>query len=458
VSFIFAIAPVKSYTEGIVGQPESFFPSQAVSQNDTTISQLIYRGLFKYDIYGTLVPDLADSWSISSDGLVYTITLKENQRWSDGSPIVADDLIYTAFKSRYLQDVGTDKVDDLTVRYILPNKFSPFISLLTKGVMKDGSEEEYNPLSPVSSGPFRVVRVSKSGKVVKEVMLYSETANPEIKKISFRYYSSEDELELSARLGEIDAFMSSQEHQLENFDNKKFPLQGIYFALFLNLDNEGLSELEFREDLRATLNINELIYDRGINVEGPISRSIYTDPDIDYDKYNKGLRDDLDGKELVITIPDLKNHKQMAERIKGIWEDKLKVNVKIQKRDPTTFIEDVINKRDYQILLYGQAVGRDPDRYINWHSTQKEFPGLNLSNFDQVRADRALEEGRNAIDTDQRLIHYNEFQKVIDEYVPAIFLYHPYANFYVSKHITGVGEKYTFTAADRFLDFMGWKK
>ncbi|MFA6946670.1 MAG: ABC transporter substrate-binding protein, partial [Pedobacter sp.] len=125
-----SVAPANKYVEGVVGQPASFLPSQAQTQNDKTISSLIYRGLFKYDIYGALVPDLAETWDISEDGLVYTIKIKDNQKWTDGRKINADDLIYTAFKIADLQGVATDRVDDLTVRYTLPNKFSPFLSLM----------------------------------------------------------------------------------------------------------------------------------------------------------------------------------------------------------------------------------------------------------------------------------------------------------------------------------------
>ena len=109
-------------------------------------------------------------------------------------------------------------------------------------------------------------------------------------------------------------------------------------------------------------------------------------------------------------------------------------------------------------MFYGQEVGHDPDRYVNWHSTQIDAPGLNITGFKQVRADRALEEGRNEIDVNRRFTHYAEFQKSIIENMPVIFLYHPFNNYYVSKNIGGLGEKYTFGLNDRFLDFSNWKR
>ena len=147
----------------------------------------------------------------------------------------------------------------------------------------------------------------------------------------------------------------------------------------------------------------------------------------------------------------------MAKQIASVWREKLDIEVKVEPIATNDIVPRIIEPRDFEVLLFGQEVGRDPDRYVLWHSAQKNPPGLNFSGFDQVRADRALEEGRNELDNEKRIIHYNEFQKVVVDQVPAVFLYHPFTNFYVSKYIEGVGEKYTFTYADRFLDFENWK-
>lgn len=460
-SFVLSVLPIPQYVEGVTGQPETFLPTQATNQTDKTISRLLYRGLFKYDIFGNLVPDLAESWTTSSDGLVYTIQIEKDATWSDGTPVTSDDIIYTAFNSSDLQYVGTDKVDDYTVRFILPNKFSPFLSLLTSGIIRDQSLENYAPLNAPTNGDFRILAIRKNGPLTKEIVLYSDAEEKNIHKLIFRYYSNEDELVTAAQLGEIDGFMSTNEvTELENFVNNKFPQQGVYFAIFFNLEaanNEQYIEPEVRQKLEKVLNKEQVIFDKGISVEGPISKSLFTDRSLEYNVYDPTIGEDLD-LDLTLSIPDLKAHRDIAERIKSLWKEKLGVDLKIQAHDPVTFAEEIVLPRNYQLLLYGQEVGRDPDRYVNWHSTQKESPGLNLAGFEQVRADRALEEGRNAIDNDERLIHYHEFQKVITEQVPAIFLYHPYKNYYVSKHVQGIGQKYTFTVADRFLDFPNWRK
>ena len=454
-AFILAISPSTNYVEGVIGQPRSFLPHQTQTQTDKTISSLIYRGLFKYDIYGSLIPDLADSWTISEDGIVYTIKMKEEQTWTDGTPITSDDLIYTSFKSTELVGVATDKVDDLTVRYTLPNKFSPFLSLLTNGVIKINSEEEQNPLKPVSNGTFRILSVEESGPIFKQIILLNLDQSQDIRKLIFKYYPNEEEVITAAKLGEIDGFIASKDYIFENFEEKNFPLQSVYYSLYFNLRNEKLKDTEFRKKLRRALHVQEIAYDKGITTIGPISRNAFTDKKTGGDYYDKDYKENLI-TQLTITVPDVKSLVEVAQRVKTFWEEKLNMDVKIKTVEPDKFENEIIENRDFEVLLYGQEIGRDPDRYVNWHSTQKDPPGLNLPGFEQVRADRALEEGRNEIDSDKRLTHYSEFQKVIDEQAPAIFLYHPFIKYYVNKYVNGIGDKYTFTAADRFLDFGVW--
>jgi peptide/nickel transport system substrate-binding protein len=453
-----SVMPTTSYVEGVVGQPRSFLPGHTITHNDKTISALIYRGLFDYDIYGTLIPDLAETWEISEDGMIYTIKLKADQYWIDGSKVTSDDLIYTAFNNPDLSDVATDRVDDLTVRYYLPNKFSPFLSLLTVKVMKANSLERANPLMPVTNGKFRVIRIEKSGPVIQQVTLWNNHEEEDIKKIVFRYYANEPEVATAARLGEVDGFIANSDTEIENFSEYKFPLQGVYYALYFNLRNDKFSNPDVRNRFEKVLPVKDLIFQEGILVQGPISRSSFTDKELEFEGYDEAFAGNNTGLSFTITVPDIKQHVEMARKIKEFWQKKLDVSVEIVRVDPDKFTEEVITPRNYEVLFYGQEIGRDPDRYVNWHSTQSDDPGLNLSGFTHVRSDRALEEGRNEVDSQKRIVHYAEFQKVINEQTPAIFLYHPYTKYYVKKNIKGIGQKYTFTYSDRFLDFSNWSK
>jgi len=458
LSLIYLLVPSKTFVEGVVGQPGSFLPSKAVSDVDKTVSRLLYRGLFKYDNFGALVPDLAETWITSDEGLVYTITIKDNQYWSDGSKINSNDLLYTAYKSSNLSGIATDKIDDLTVKYTLPNKFSPFLSVMTLGVMKNGSEENYRGLYTPSSGPFRVASIKKKGDLVKRVVLL-DNKSKNIKQIAFRFYPNSSELTTAYRIGEIHAFLLSENADYVKSKNTvlyQYPIQSVYYALFFNLRNQTFKDIELRNKLSKTLNVPEIISGYGIPVEGPISRSDYTSEKYKTSNYDKLAAYDLANMPIVVDAVTTPALMDIAKKIQTDWKDKLNANVILQKYTPEEIREKIIDTRMFDILLFGQEVGRDPDRYVNWHSTQSQAPGLNLSGFDNVRADRALEEGRKELDADVRHIHYDEFQRIVYEQTPAIFLHHPYMNYYVSSKVKGMGDKYTFTTSDRFLDFNNW--
>jgi peptide/nickel transport system substrate-binding protein len=457
-TFILSTLPTSSVVEGVVGQPQSFFPTEAQSQTDKTISHLIYRGLFYYDSEGALQGDLAAEWNSSEDNLSYTIKIEEGQKWSNGVEITSDDLIYTAFKLPELTGVATDKIDRYTVRYTLPNAFSPFLSLLTAGVMPVDAEEQQNPLRPISSADFRVISIKRDGPAVRKVVLYNTNPKASIKKLVFRYYSGDRDLLTAAALGDVDTFATSEIVDLDRFKAKKIPLKGVYYSLFFNLRDEKLQDATLRERLASVLDVEELVDNQGTPVEGPLSGNPFLDDSLDFDLYQESTASEFLDTSLEIVVPDTRKQRELAEKVEQSWEEGLGLDVNVLALNPDDIAELIIPSRNFEVLLYGQQVGRDPDRYINWHSTQADHPGLNLAGVDNVRIDISLEEGRNTVDPDERFTHYEDFQSNLMEQLPAVFLYHPYMNYYVSQNISGVSEEEVFDPWDRFDNFYEWER
>src|SRR5690606_26955447 len=121
--------------------------------------------------------------------------------------------------------------------------------------------------------------------IIQEIELQNQNKDEDIERLKFRYYANEEELVTAAQLGEVQAFIADREHELENFSPYRFPQQGVYFALFFNLRNEKLQGLELRQRLRSSLDIEALTHQLGIGVEGPISRSEYTNEELTYDYF-----------------------------------------------------------------------------------------------------------------------------------------------------------------------------
>ena len=87
-------AAADTLRRGAVAEPNSLDP-QIVSGASSTIMRDLFTGLTSYDPAGRLIPGSAESWEVSPDGLTYRFRLRENLKWSDGSPIAAKDFVYT---------------------------------------------------------------------------------------------------------------------------------------------------------------------------------------------------------------------------------------------------------------------------------------------------------------------------------------------------------------------------
>ena len=107
-------------------------------------------------------------------------------------------------------------------------------------------------------------------------------------------------------------------------------------------------------------------------------------------------------------------------------------------------------------MLFGEIVGIDPDPYPFWHSSQAGEAGLNLSNFINKDADKVLEQARQISDPKKRHDKYVHFQNILNQYLPAIFLYTPKYLYPVSSRIKGIETKNISVPADRFANITNW--
>ena len=83
------------HTEGVVGTPRFINPLLALSDADKDLTSLVYSGLMRRDPNGNLIPDLAQSYTVSPDGLTYTFVLKNNAYFQDNKKVTAADVVYT---------------------------------------------------------------------------------------------------------------------------------------------------------------------------------------------------------------------------------------------------------------------------------------------------------------------------------------------------------------------------
>jgi len=156
-----------------------------------------------------------------------------------------------------------------------------------------------------------------------------------------------------------------------------------------------------------------------------------------------------------LTIVDESPFIEVATILKSQWE-KLGAEVEIKKFDLNTLKNDVIRKRNFETLLFGEILGILPDPFPFWHSSQKGEVGLNLANYENKKADELLETARTSLDFEERKKNLEEFQELIIEDAPAIFLYNPDYQYLVSKEIKGIEEGIIVDTSKRFSEIDSW--
>ena len=448
-AFITTLLPQPAYTEGVVGQPLEFNPLiKSGNEIDETIESLIFDSL----------PELAESFEVSDDGKEYIFHLKPDLKFHDGRDLTTKDVVYTLLQLEEFQTIGLQTPDKSTIQFILEEPFAPLLNLLEVGIVPQGFPKNYAGLDPVGSGPFRVIKVQKSNQVSEVGLL---TTNPEyqIKRLSFKFYQTHRQLAEAIKLGDVLAFGGPKFFDWPSFNYFDQPLVGRYYGLFFNLNGlEILSDREFRRNMARALDkkvlVEQALDGAGVVVDSPLENSFGASEEVSVYEYAE-IPSVTYNHKLTLTVPATLEHLKAADVIKEYWSFS-GVAVDIRPIPPTEILEKVIKPKDFEILLFGQAVSKDPDRYVYWHSTQKDYPGLNFSSYSQMRVDKALEEGRKSLNEGERLEHYANFQRILTADLPAIWLYQPLYTFGVSKKISGVSVEELFHPKDRFASLRDW--
>jgi len=136
--------------------------------------------------------------------------------------------------------------------------------------------------------------------------------------------------------------------------------------------------------------------------------------------------------EFTLTTVDQPQLKTVAKLLQAQWAE---VGVKISLEIESTSIleSEIINPREYEALLFGETLTMQPDLYPFWHSSKRLGPGLNLALYHNEEADELLKIARSSIETETIVAAYEEFQEHLLNDAPAVFLYRPFYQYYLSS-------------------------
>jgi len=495
-------------TEGVVGTPRFINPLLAISDADRDLTRTIYASLLRPDARGELVPQLAEHYSVSEDGLVYSFILREDLEWHDGKPLTTEDVAFTielaknpAIRSPKLanwEGVDVEVLSDREIRFVLHRPFAPFLGNATLGIMpkhewKDISPEAFSlairNTQPVGSGPFKVETVIKNeetGIISAYTLRRFKEYKPEpayLDNIEFKFYSTADDLASALTRGEIDTANMEYERAKAISGVTEIHLPRIV-GIFFNQDNSTLlRDLSLRTALNMATDrqhiVNEVAGGYGTPTSLPIPPGSFAyAEDLEETVYDiAGARaileragyEDSDGDGILeqvikkdrtkvsITIATLETPElsRTAELVAHMWRE-IGIETNIARFELGDFEQTVIRPRDYDVILFGQNMGYDSDPFGFWHARQIRHPGSNIALYANTKVDGYLEEAQASTNQDKRAELYTSFQEEIIKDKPAVILYSPSYLYVIPPTLKGAEFSVLPFPQDRFSGVESW--
>ena len=497
------------YVEGVIGNISTLNPLLAASEPEQAVSRLLFSSLYNYDVTGALHTDLAESMTVKDDK-VYTIKLR-NAVWHDGKKLTAEDVVYTINLIKNPQvrsplrvnwlDISARAIDDSTVEFMLPAVYAGFSHALTFPVIPKHILQSVSPSSmreadfssnPVGSGPFAVKRVqtSESTSSTDVVRMEPNTkyygAVSTLSRLELRAYGNESLLAKAVNSGEVSAASGLSLSAADNIKSKQYSTKhwllnkGVY--LLMNNRSQTLQDARVRQALRYATDTSSIRATVGDNVarldtpilQSQIAQKLPAAPDYSLDKakallkeagwtYNQGQWKGKDGRPLAVAVTTSSGrdeYKKIVDALKQQWS-KLGVDVQLREIDTssttTSFVQSVLQPRDYDALLYELELGADPDVFAYWHSSQASASGYNFANYSNRTVDNDLVGGRSRTNSALRAAKYIQFVNQWLNDAPAIGLYQSVGSYVLNNGASIVEPRGSLnTMNDRYADVTMW--
>ena len=502
------------YNEALIGSLQRLNPVlDYYNSADRDVDRLIFSSLIRFDDKGLPKADLAKVWGISYDGLIYNFELRENAKWHDGTPVKAEDVLFTIDLMRdpdsvlpedikkIWTDVEVVVLSDTLIQFKLQEAFTPFIDYLDFGILPkhilggmtymEMINSQFN-LNPVGSGPYQFDNLIVENNQIKGVILSS---NPDyylepayINDFVFRYYTDASSAYAAYQEGVVQGISKvSQDvlpQVLNNSDLALYSAVEPRFSIVLfNLDNSDVSFLQDAAIRRALLlaldrrgMIDRILGGQGAIADVPVLPNNWayyngnTRADQDVSAAEKLLKEtgfvigensnirSKDGVKLSFKMiyPDDETHAAIAQAIQADWL-KVGVSVEIVPLSYDTLILDHLQPLTYEAALIDidYTNSPDPDPYPFWDQAEQSG-GQNYSQWENRTISQYLEEARVLLDTGERAKLYRNFQVVFADELPALPLFYPVYNYAVDKSIQGIRLGSWYDTPDRFDNVTQW--
>ncbi len=501
-------------SEGIIGTPRFINPVLAITDVDHDITSLVFRGLMKKDLNGEIVPDLAESYTVSNDGLVYTFKIKE-ATWHDGEKITADDVLFTIKSALDPMLKSPERVkwsgilvqspDANTVTFTLKHAYAPFLENAVLGILpkhvwgkipyENWAYSDFNTKNVVGNGYYKISSISENSNGIPNYYTL-KNAKPKdtepalINSITIHFFANEEQLIAAYKQGSIDTMGGIDPENAQALEKTganilQAPLPRV-FGLFFNQSQAKIfTNAKVRQAITLAINsdaiVKNILFGYGTIGDGPIPNSSKIQSDATFVNTKTSTPEQIkailekDGWKLgsdgVYQKPGAKktitrlsfeiatnDTPELTKAVNAIIADLSAVGIEAVAKvyETGSLNQDIIRPRKFQSLFFGEIISNQSDVYAFWHSSQRNDPGLNISLYANAKVDTLLETGLGTLDKEKQNQTYKSLEKEIIGDMPAVFVYSPSYIYVVRENLDGISLPHIDTPHDRFENINTW--
>jgi len=358
---------------------ESLDPHLAVAAGTREVMFNVFEGLVKPDPEGNLIPAVASDVEVSEDGLEYTFTLREGVKFHDGSPVEADDVIWSIKRNAddsegeamipALTSISDITSEDNKIHITLSQANNEFLSYMTLAVLP--SDYDGQDTAPIGTGPFKFVSRKAQDSIVLERFedYWGEPAK--LDRVTYKIIENSEGLIMGLQSGALDIVSHLGSTQTSQLSDADFHIEqgtmNLVQALYLNNAVAPFDDVRVRQALCYAVDkqgVIDLAFD-GLGV--PLGSSMYPtfgkyfDASLtDYYTYDPAKAKELlteagypNGFDMTITVP--KNYQPHLDTAQVIVEQlkAIGVNATIQPIEWTSWVSDVYMGRQFQSTVVG---------------------------------------------------------------------------------------------------------
>ena len=487
--------------------PITLNPVLAASHWDRFVDTYLFTPLVNFDQNLEVSPGIAMKWDISSDGKVYTFHLNPAATFSDGSPVLASDVLFTLKKIADPQTEavqiasgfeqvdlkGTHVIDDRTIAIAFKVAYSPQLTqfynlmVIPEHVYAKGNFKTDYASKPVGAGPYRLVRRDPGKEIVLERRPDFWGDKPYLQTVIFKIIVDDTTAWNAMKRDDIDETQipsdtwlmeSKRPELLKTIDFRRFYTLQYNYVPWNNRD-PLLSDKRVRRALSMCVDlqsiINNLYHGTARAMNGPFTPDQWAyNPDVPVVKYDPaGAQHILNSLGWLDTDGDGildKDHKpfKLEMLITGgnspsapfaqLFQAELKkigVQLELTTLDPSAFIQRIL-AGNYSCAYLSWDLDPDPDPFPLFHSSQMPPHGQNIVFYSNPQADALIEAGRREFKQSERVKIYRQFHALLADDQPYTWTIQVSSKWAVSKRLRNVNDSKGWGLFGWYPGELGW--